>query len=103
MNDDRPTPAELNSLANQIAEEVRPMAPGIETLKAKARAAAAEAVRKRVDVSVSESGRVRRNSPCPCGSGRKFKKCCLPEVKDPESEKSLPRPAALRAYLRNQR
>jgi hypothetical protein len=21
-----------------------------------------------------------RNAPCPCGSGRKFKKCCLPET-----------------------
>ena len=22
--------------------------------------------------------RVGRNDPCPCGSGRKYKKCCLP-------------------------
>lgn len=27
---------------------------------------------------VRESPRVGRNDPCPCGSGRKFKKCCLP-------------------------
>ena len=25
-------------------------------------------------------GKVGRNQPCPCGSGRKYKKCCLPEV-----------------------
>jgi len=22
--------------------------------------------------------KVRRNAPCPCGSGRKYKRCCLP-------------------------
>lgn len=22
-----------------------------------------------------------RNAPCPCGSGRKFKKCCMPRLK----------------------
>ncbi|MCK4304272.1 MAG: SEC-C domain-containing protein, partial [Candidatus Eisenbacteria sp.] len=25
-------------------------------------------------------GKVGRNQPCPCGSGRKYKKCCLPKV-----------------------
>jgi uncharacterized protein len=23
---------------------------------------------------------VGRNDPCPCGSGKKFKKCCLPDL-----------------------
>jgi tetratricopeptide (TPR) repeat protein len=23
--------------------------------------------------------RVRRNDPCPCGSGKKYKKCCMPK------------------------
>jgi len=23
----------------------------------------------------------RRNGPCPCGSGKKTKKCCLPEIR----------------------
>jgi len=22
--------------------------------------------------------KLKRNSPCPCGSGKKYKKCCLP-------------------------
>ena len=26
---------------------------------------------------------VGRNDPCPCGSGKKFKKCCLPRVSAP--------------------
>jgi uncharacterized protein len=26
---------------------------------------------------------VGRNDPCPCGSGKKFKKCCLPRVSVP--------------------
>jgi len=26
---------------------------------------------------------VGRNDPCPCGSGKKFKKCCLPRVSTP--------------------
>lgn len=26
--------------------------------------------------------RVGRNDPCPCGSGKKYKKCCLPREKD---------------------
>lgn len=28
------------------------------------------------------SQKTRRNDPCPCGSGRKYKKCCLPRQKD---------------------
>jgi hypothetical protein len=27
-------------------------------------------------------GRVRRNDPCPCQSGKKFKHCCLPKLRD---------------------
>lgn len=29
-----------------------------------------------------KTSKVGRNDPCPCGSGRKFKKCCLPSLKD---------------------
>lgn len=32
-----------------------------------------------------------RNGPCPCGSGRKYKKCCMP--KDQEIEKKVGQPA----------
>ncbi|NJM28786.1 MAG: DUF1186 domain-containing protein [Rhizobiales bacterium] len=30
--------------------------------------------------AVNEYRDVGRNAPCPCGSGKKFKKCCLPKV-----------------------
>ena len=86
-------PADLDAEAQAIADQIRE----------RSRAAAVEAVKKRVTVSLSEGGQVRRNSPCPCGSGAKFKKCCLPAVKDPEDEKALPSPAALRAYMRNKK
>jgi len=29
--------------------------------------------------------RISRNQPCPCKSGKKFKYCCLPKVKELES------------------
>jgi len=43
---------------------------------------------RRLEVSMKWSGaetpslpkKVGRNEPCPCGSGRKFKKCCLPLI-----------------------
>jgi preprotein translocase subunit SecA len=87
------TPEDLDAEAEEI----------VQRLRERASKAATSAVKQRVTVSVSERGRVRRNGPCPCGSGAKFKKCCLPEVKDPESEKELPAPVAMRAYLRNQK
>jgi hypothetical protein len=31
--------------------------------------------------AVRERGRWGRNEPCPCGSGRKFKRCCLPKMR----------------------
>jgi len=36
------------------------------------------------DVAAYEKarGKVRRNHPCPCGSGRKFKHCCMKEIRD---------------------
>lgn len=83
---------DLNAEAEELAESIRE----------KARAAAEYAVKNRVTVSVTSRGRVRRNGPCPCGSGRKFKKCCLAEVRDLESEKKLPSPKALRAYIARQ-
>lgn len=30
--------------------------------------------------------KVDRNEDCPCGSGRKFKRCCLPEIREREKE-----------------
>ena len=30
--------------------------------------------------AVRERGRWGRNEPCPCGSGKKFKRCCLPKT-----------------------
>ena len=35
-----------------------------------------------------EGKRAGRNEPCPCGSGKKFKKCCLPKYE--EARASLP-------------
>lgn len=35
----------------------------------------------------NKGGKVPRNGPCPCGSGRKFKACCWPGIRD--SVKSL--------------
>lgn len=32
---------------------------------------------------VEGTGRVGRNSACPCGSGRKYKKCCMPKMAVP--------------------
>jgi len=31
---------------------------------------------------VRQTAKVGRNDPCPCGSGKKYKKCCLPEMED---------------------
>jgi len=28
------------------------------------------------------SQKVQRNAPCPCGSGKKYKKCCMPKVRE---------------------
>lgn len=92
MNEqEAPTPEEMNAFAEKLAEDIR----------RRAAEAAETAVKKKVQVSLSPTGRVRRNSTCPCGSGAKFKKCCLPEVK--AGEKNLPSRAALRAYMRNQK
>lgn len=30
--------------------------------------------------------KIGRNEPCPCGSGKKYKKCCLPAPQSPEGE-----------------
>lgn len=30
--------------------------------------------------------RTKRNARCPCGSGKKFKRCCLPRVKQAQPE-----------------
>lgn len=84
---------DLGAEAEQLTEEIRQ----------KATAAAEYAVKNKVTVSVTASGKVRRNGPCPCGSGRKFKKCCLAEVRDPESDKKLPSPRAIRDCIDRQK
>ena len=33
---------------------------------------------KRLARSVASFGKIGRNEPCPCGSGKKFKRCCMP-------------------------
>jgi len=33
-------------------------------------------------------GKIGRNAPCPCGSGKKYKKCCLPQEKETSSTSS---------------
>jgi hypothetical protein len=39
-------------------------------------------MRATLEEGLSASGKkLRRNTPCPCGSGRKFKKCCLNDMK----------------------
>jgi len=41
-----------------------------------------EALREaRLRKAIVKSGRIGRNKQCPCGSGKKFKKCCGPEMK----------------------
>ncbi|MBT8419408.1 MAG: SEC-C domain-containing protein, partial [Gammaproteobacteria bacterium] len=36
-------------------------------------------LRKLLKASTSSSrNKIGRNEPCPCGSGKKYKKCCLP-------------------------
>lgn len=43
--------------------------------------------RKMAQYGVSNTG---RNAPCPCGSNRKYKLCCLDEVKAAAAEASFP-------------
>lgn len=87
----------------QLDAEVEAMVDQRKEMERLAKEAATKAVKERVTVSVTNRGRIRRNGPCPCGSGRKFKKCCLGKVKDPEDNKTLPSPKAVRAYMkRNQ-
>lgn len=41
-----------------------------------------EALREaRLQKAIATNGRIGRNEQCPCGSGKKFKKCCGPEMK----------------------
>jgi hypothetical protein len=36
--------------------------------------------------------KARRNDPCPCGSGKKFKKCCLPREEAAYQQMPAPEP-----------
>jgi hypothetical protein len=87
------SPEELNAEAEALAKQI----------KEKAAEAASTAFHGRVQVSLTPRGRIRKNGPCPCGSGAKFKKCCLRDVKDPENEKKLPPPAAIRRQLKGRK
>ena len=40
-----------------------------------------QAINARLVAGLSPRGRLRRNASCPCGSGKKFKKCCLHDMK----------------------
>jgi hypothetical protein len=42
-------------------------------------AEAAKLRQKRVTTAKAERGKIGRNEPCPCGSGKKYKRCCLPQ------------------------
>jgi len=32
--------------------------------------------------------KIERNAPCPCGSGKKYKKCCLPLLHQPDNQQA---------------
>ncbi len=38
----------------------------------------------------AQSNKVGRNDPCPCGSGRKYKKCCLPRERQGRERRASP-------------
>ncbi len=41
-----------------------------------------EVIRERIRAGMNQRGtKIRRNAKCPCGSGLKFKKCCLRDMK----------------------
>ena len=42
-----------------------------------------EKVEERGNGTAAREPKIARNAPCPCGSGRKYKKCCLPAANDP--------------------
>jgi hypothetical protein len=44
---------------------------------------------------------VSRNAPCPCGSGRKYKKCCLPQAEKAAAEQRRRAEAADAARLKD--
>ena len=57
-------------LADDLQEEVR------------ARMMRSHRVKQRISAGLTDDGkRLKRNARCPCGSGKKFKKCCLHNVK----------------------
>ena len=93
----------IETTVDEMEAEVEAMVAQRKEMERLAKEAAETAVKERVTVSVTKKGRIRRNGPCPCGSGAKFKKCCLGAVKDPEDEKTLPSPKAIRAHMRNVR
>jgi len=39
--------------------------------------------------------KVRRNAPCPCGSGKKYKKCCLPLHQESSAQELSSEPVTL--------
>jgi tetratricopeptide (TPR) repeat protein len=41
--------------------------------------------------------KISRNAPCPCGSGKKYKKCCLP-LQDGKGQPSIPKKQFIAAY-----
>lgn len=48
-----------------------------------------EAYARHLRVLGTDMQHVGRNQPCPCGSGKKFKKCCLPAIDNLKVDKSM--------------
>jgi len=71
---EKPPPIDLKALTDEAAAAA-------EELQDKATEALNVVGKQRVDVSAMADGTIRRNGPCPCGSGKKFKKCCLDDVR----------------------
>lgn len=55
-----------------LADDLKPM---YEAMDADLREAEARGGR------LAHRGKIGRNAKCPCGSGRKFKKCCMPNAR----------------------
>jgi len=41
-----------------------------------------KAIFDKIRISLIKRKKMGRNKPCLCGSGKKFKKCCLKEIKN---------------------
>jgi hypothetical protein len=67
-------PTDLRKEAEETAEMARKLRERVEEARE-------EIEKTPVAVSVGKSGNIRKNGPCPCGSGSKYKRCCLEQVR----------------------